>query len=47
MHAILTLHDNIQNAELIRRRQAFDGGAAIAVGEKGAPTDQPVELNAR
>ena len=47
MHAILTLHDNIQNGELIRRRQAFDGGAAIAVGEKGAPTDQPVKLDVR
>ena len=47
MHAILTLHDNIQNGELTRRRQALDGGAAIAVGEKGAATDQPVDLDAR
>ncbi len=46
MHAILTLHDNIQSGELTRRRQDNDGGAAIEVEVPVAPVEsvQPVEL---
>tara|TARA_B100000686_G_C16679073_1_gene910883 strand:- start:53 stop:658 length:606 start_codon:yes stop_codon:yes gene_type:complete len=32
MHAILTLHENILTGELVQRRQANNGGAAIDVG---------------
>ncbi|MBT5904887.1 MAG: NADH-quinone oxidoreductase subunit B [Acidimicrobiaceae bacterium] len=49
MHAILTLHDNIQSGELVRRREANDGGAAIEVDVPAAPieTVQAVELGTR
>ncbi len=49
MHAILTLHDNIQSGELTRRREANDGGAAIQVDVPPAPAEtvQPVELGTR
>ena len=49
MHAILTLHDNIQSGELTRRRQDNDGGAAIEVEVPVAPVEtvQPVELGTR
>ncbi len=47
MHAILTLHDNIQNGELTRRRTASNGGAGIQVQVPDAPTEQPVELGSR
>lgn len=49
MHAILTLHDNIQSGELTRRREANDGGAAIEVDVPAAPieTVQAVELGTR
>ena len=49
MHAILTLHDNIQSGELTRRREANDGGAAIEVDVPAAPVEtvQAVELGTR
>jgi|TARA_B100001105_G_scaffold23363_1_gene16490 NADH-quinone oxidoreductase subunit B len=47
MHAILTLHDNIQNGELTRRRTASNGGAGIQVQVPDAPTEQSVELGSR
>ena len=49
MHAILTLHDNIQSGELTRRREANDGGAAIEVDVRAAPVEtvQAVELGTR
>ncbi|MBJ30433.1 MAG: NADH-quinone oxidoreductase subunit B [Acidimicrobiaceae bacterium] len=48
MHAILTLHGNIQSGELTRRREANDGGAAIHVDPPApAPSAQPVELGSR
>ncbi len=49
MHAILTLHDNIQSGELTRRREANDGGAAIEVEVPSAPVEtvQSVELGTR
>ncbi len=48
MHAILTLHGNIENGELTRRRDANAGGAAIHVEPPApAPSAQPVELGSR
>ena len=49
MHAILTLHDNIQSGELTRRREDNDGGAAIHTEPlaASAETVQAVELGAR
>lgn len=48
MHAILTLHGNIQNGELTRRREANSGGAAIHVDPPASVgTDQTVELGSR
>ena len=47
MHAILTLHDNIQNGELTRRRTASNGGAGIQVQVPDAPNEQSVELGSR
>ena len=39
LHAIFTLHDNIQNGELLRRRSETGGGAAIQVAQMdGQPT---------
>jgi len=49
MHAILTLHDNIQSGELTRRREVNEGGAAIQVEPPAAPVEtvQHVELGSR
>ena len=47
MHAILTLHDGIQNGELTRRRTASNGGAGIHLQTPDAPDEQPVELGTR
>ena len=47
MHAILTLHDNIQSGELTRRRTASNGGAGIQVQVPDAQGEQPVELGPR
>ena len=47
MHAILTLHDNIQSGELTRRRTASNGGAGIQVQVPDAQGEQPVELGSR
>ena len=47
MHAILTLHDNIQSGELTRRRKASNGGAGIQVQVPDTPGEQPVELGSR
>jgi len=47
MHAILTLHDNIQNGELTRRRTASNGGAGIQVQVPDVQGEQPVELGPR
>ena len=49
MHAILTLHDNIQSGELTRRREDNDGGAAIHTEPlaASAETVQAVELGSR
>jgi len=48
MHAILTLHGNIQSGELTRRRKANSGGAAIHV-DPPVPHEggSPVELGSR
>ncbi len=46
LHAIFTLHHNIENGELMRRRDEFGGGAAIEVAQQdGQPT--PVEIGRR
>ncbi len=46
LHAIFTLHNNIENGELLRRRDAFGGGAMIEVAQQdGQPT--PVEIGRR
>jgi len=34
LHAIFTLHDSIQNGDLLRRREANDGGAMIEVAQR-------------
>ena len=47
MHAILTLHDNIQSGELTRRRTASNGGAGIQVQVPDVQGEQPVELGPR
>ena len=47
MHAILTLHDNIQSGELTRRRKASNGGAGIQVQVPDTPGEQPVDLGSR
>lgn len=47
MHAILTLHDNIQSGELTRRRTASNGGAGIQVQVPDTQGEQPVELGSR
>ena len=47
MHAILTLHDNIQSGELTRRRTASNGGAGIQVQVPDTQGEQPVELGPR
>ena len=47
MHAILTLHDNIQNGELTRRRTASNGGAGIQLQVPDVQGEQPVELGSR
>ena len=44
MHAILTLHDNFQSGELMRRRQANQGGAAIEVAHDHPGGEQAVDL---
>lgn len=38
LHAIFTLHDSIENGELMRRRDANDGGAAIEVALRDTDT---------
>ena len=47
MHAILTLHDNIQNGELTRRRTESNGGAGIQLQVPDVQGEQPVELGPR
>jgi len=47
MHAILTLHDNIQNGELTRRRTESNGGAGIQLQVPDVQGEQPVELGSR
>ena len=43
LHAIFTLHDNIENGELLRRRDQSGAGAGIEVAQRdGQPT--PVEI---
>ena len=43
LHAIFTLHDNIENGELLRRRDRSGAGAGIEVAQRdGQPT--PVEI---
>lgn len=43
LHAIFTLHDNIENGEILRRRAENSGGAAIEVAQRdGQPT--PVNI---
>ena len=44
MHAILTLHDNIQSGELTRRREINQGGAAIDLGPPQVINEAPVEI---
>ncbi len=38
LHAIFTLHDSIQNGELMRRRHENDGGAGIEVAQRDGQT---------
>ncbi len=38
LHAIFTLHANIENGELMRRRDANNGGAAIEVAQRDGQT---------
>ena len=38
LHAIFTLHDNIENGELLRRRSENGGGAAIEVAQRDGQT---------
>jgi len=47
MHAILTLHDSIQNGELTRRRTESNGGAGIHLEVPEIQAEQPVELGSR
>ncbi|MBT3746687.1 MAG: NADH-quinone oxidoreductase subunit B [Actinobacteria bacterium] len=44
MHAILTLHENIQSGELTRRRDANQGGAAIDLPPLAPAANQSVTL---
>ena len=44
MHSILTLHDNIQNGELTRRRELNQGGAAIDLDLSPMSAETPVEI---
>jgi len=44
MHAILTLHENIQSGELTRRRDANQGGAAIDLPPLAPAASQSVTL---
>ena len=44
MHSILTLHDNIQNGELTRRRELNQGGAAIDLDLSPVSAETPVEI---
>ena len=44
MHAILTLHDNIQSGELTRRRELNQGGAAIDLDLSPVSAETPVEI---
>ena len=44
MHAILTLHDNIQSGELTRRREINQGGAAIDLDPPQVINEAPVEI---
>ena len=47
MHAILTLHENIQNGELTKRREKNSGGAEIEIASSPPQTDQAVVLEQR
>ena len=38
LHAIFTLHDSIQSGEILRRREANDGGAGIEVVQRDGQT---------
>ena len=38
MHAILTLHDQIQSGELLRRRKVGGGGAGVIVEQRDGQT---------
>ncbi|KIE50212.1 MAG: hypothetical protein MB54_00365 [marine actinobacterium MedAcidi-G2B] len=44
MHAILTLHDNIQSGELTRRRELNQGGAAIDLDLSPMSAETPVGI---
>ena len=44
MHAILTLHDNIQSGELTRRRELNQGGAAIDLDLSPMSAETPVDI---
>ena len=44
MHAILTLHDNIQSGELTRRRELNQGGAAIDLDLSSMSAETPVGI---
>ena len=47
MHAILSLHENIQNGELTKRREKNSGGAEIEIASSSPQTDQAVVLEQR
>ena len=44
MHAILTLHEKVQNGELVQRRQDGGGGAGIIVEQRDGQTATQVVL---
>ena len=44
MHAILTLHENIQSGELTRRRESNQGGAAIDLDLSTVGAETPVAI---
>jgi hypothetical protein len=43
MQAIVTLHDLIDNGEILRRREATGGGAEVHLDEPPAPQPVPVD----
>jgi NADH-quinone oxidoreductase subunit B len=46
MHAILTLHEKVQDGELMRRRQGTGGGAGIQVEQVDGQTTTAVKIGA-